>query len=83
MICVHYNFVHIMMCNYDLQSMTGMEHNIQFLYCDCEPLPLTLVRAKLWPATPQYPRYAFTFNLLDWAEVLLLECHVALKEFVF
>ena len=65
MVCVHYNFVR-MMCNYDFHSMTGMEHNIQFLYCDC--FLLTLVRAKLWPATPQ-------------AEALLLECHVALKEY--
>ena len=59
----------------------GMEHNIQFIHCDCEPLPLTMVRANLWPATPQHPRYAFTFNLLDWAEALLLESHVALKDF--
>ena len=40
-----------------------------------------LVRAQLWPASPSYPRYAFSFKLLDWAESLLLECQVALKDF--
>ena len=61
----------------------GMEHNIQFIHCDCEPLPLTMVRANLWPNLwPQHPRYVFTFNILDWAEALLLESHVALKIFV-
>ncbi len=54
---------------------------MQVLCCDCEPLPITLVRARLWPATPSYPKYAFTFSLLDWAEALLLECHVSLKDF--
>ena len=58
-----------------------MEHNVQVTCCDCEPLPITLVRARLWPATPTYPKYAFTFSLLDWAEALLLECHVSLMDF--
>ena len=39
-----------------------------------------MVRARLWPATPQYPRLAFCFEMLDWAEALLLECQVALKD---
>jgi len=39
-----------------------------------------MVRARLWPATPQFPRLAFTFELLDWAEALLLECQVALQD---
>ena len=59
----------------------GVEHSIIFVYCNCEALAVTLVRANLWPATPHYPRYAFSFHLLDLAESLLLECHVALKDF--
>jgi len=59
----------------------GMEHSVQFMCCDCEPLAVTLVRAQLWPATPHHPKFAFTFKLLDWAESLLLECQVALKDF--
>ena len=38
---------------------------------------MTLVRARLWPASPQRPHIAFTFDLLDWAEALLLECQIA------
>ena len=60
---------------------TGEEHNIQFVWCACEPLVLTMVRARIWPSTPQRPNLAFTFDLLDWAESLLLECQVALKDF--
>ena len=60
---------------------SGVEHQLQFISCACEPLPLTLVRARLWPGSAQFLRYAFTFGLLDWAEALLLECHVAMKDF--
>ena len=50
------------------------------MYCQCEPLVATMVRARLWPATAQRPHLAFTFELLDWAEALVLECQVALKD---
>ena len=59
--------------------LAGNEHNIKFMYCQCEPLVVTMVRARLWPATAQHPRLAFAFELLDWPEALLLECQVALK----
>ena len=57
-----------------------MEHTVSILCCKCEPLAVTLVRARLWPATAQNPRLAFTFDLLDWAEALMYECQVALKD---
>ena len=37
---------------------------------------------RLWPATPVKPVLAFTFDLLDSLEALLLECQVATKDFV-
>ncbi len=58
-----------------------MEHPLHFMSCGCEPLPLTLFRANLWPATPHSPKLVFTFKLLDWVEALMLECQVALKDF--
>ena len=58
-----------------------MEHKVFFMFCDCEPLAVSLTKAELWPATPHNPRLAFTFPLLDWAEGLMLECQVALKDF--
>ena len=48
--------------------------------CPCEPVVATMVHARLWPAAPQRPHLAFTFELLDWAEALLLECQVPLKD---
>ena len=58
-----------------------MVHKIYLLTCNCEPLAVSLVRANLWPATPTNPKLAFTFNLLEWAEALMVECHLALKYF--
>ena len=49
--------------------------------CECEPVTVTMVRARLWPATPRFPRLAFSFDLLDWVEALLLECQVAVRDF--
>ena len=62
-------------------SFLGTEHKLQFTYCSCEPLPITMARANLWPASPSNPSYAFSFALLDWAEALLLECQVSLQDF--
>ena len=63
------------------QIFIGMEHTIEFVQCDCESLAVTLIRAKFWTATPHSPRLVFPFSLLDWAESLLLECQVFLKDF--
>ena len=65
-------------CNF---SLLGMEHKMHFTYCLCETLAKTMCRAKLWPATPTNPQYAFSFALLDWVEALLLECQVSVKDF--
>ena len=48
-------------------------------FCACEDEAVTLLRMKLWPATPQQPSLAFQFELLDSYESLLLECKVALE----
>ena len=61
-------------------NYTGVEHNIEFVYCSCEPVTVTLARAEMWPATPCNPGYAFSFALLDWVEALLLECQVSLRD---
>ena len=41
---------------------------------------MTLVRLHYWPATPTRPSTAFSFQLLDWIEALLLECQVSLHD---
>ncbi len=70
-----------MFSEFTVTPTAGIQHDVLFVCCDCEDLALTLTRAKLWPASPQYPQFAYTFDLLDWAEAFLLECHVALKDF--
>ena len=59
----------------------GVEITMNIVCCDCEPLAVTLAHAQLWPASPSYTQYAFSFGFLDWAESLLLECQVALRDF--
>ena len=59
----------------------GGEHDIRFASCACEPLVVTMIRARIWPSSPQRPHLAYTFNLLDWAEALLLECQVSVEDF--
>ena len=59
----------------------GMELPINFKHCQCEMLPVALIRARLWPASPHSPVLCFSFELMDWVEALLLECQVALKNF--
>ena len=60
----------------------GVEHTITLICCQCEAVAVTMARARLWPATIQNPQLAFTFELLDWAEALLYECQVAVKDFL-
>ena len=59
----------------------GAEHDIIFACCECEATAVTMVRARLWPASPRFPKLAFTFEVLEWAEALLLECQVPLGDF--
>ena len=41
---------------------------------------VTLVHLHYWPATPTRPSTAFSFQLLDWIEAVLLECQVSLSD---
>ena len=52
------------------------------VFCTCETEIETLLRVHLFPATPKQPHLAFTFRLMDWLEALVLECHVAVQDFV-
>lgn len=61
--------------------LLGGEHTVKFASCACEPLVVTMIRARIWPSSPQRPHLAFTFDLLDWAEALLLECQVPVEDF--
>ncbi|KAJ8300705.1 hypothetical protein KUTeg_022224 [Tegillarca granosa] len=42
---------------------------------------LTLVRYRLWPASPQKPRIAFDIRLMELLSSLQLECHLSAKSF--
>ncbi len=51
----------------------GEEYDVGLATCACEPLVSTLVKARR--------HLAFTFELLDWIEALLLEAQVSLNDF--
>lgn len=65
-----------------LVFVLGVQHHVSVTFCKCEEEATTLVRYRLWPASPARPVLAFTFDLLDRCESLLLECQVALSDFV-
>ncbi len=54
---------------------------MKFTTCGCESLVSTMVRARLWQSSPHRPEFGFSFELLDWAEALLLEAQVSLHDF--
>ena len=61
--------------------LLGIEHEIFLVSCECESTAVTMTRARMWPASPLKPRLAFSFDLLNWAEALLLECQVSVNDF--
>ncbi|KIY44835.1 hypothetical protein FISHEDRAFT_50725 [Fistulina hepatica ATCC 64428] len=41
-------------------------HGSRLVYCECGPKRLgQLLRSRLFPATPDYPKTVFTFNVLS------------------
>ena len=65
-----------------IHTLLGIHHYINITFCHCEEETTTLIRYHLWPASPTRPVMAFAFDLLDRCESLLLECQVALSNFV-
>ena len=65
-----------------IHSLLGVQHHVNVTFCHCEEEATTLIRYRLWPASPTRPVMAFAFDLLDRCESLLLECQVALCDFV-
>ena len=59
----------------------GVQHSITFTFCQCFGEVETLIQFELFPATPKQPTVAFSFQLLDYLEALLLECQVAVSDF--
>ena len=58
----------------------GPPRDLDIRFCSCEEDAVTLVRLQYWPATPTRPSTAFSFQLLDWIEALLLECQVSMQD---
>ncbi|KXJ21046.1 uncharacterized protein LOC110232517 [Exaiptasia diaphana] len=59
----------------------GNQHAKKVSFCSCESAVVTLVRLRLWPATPDRPSTAFSFKLMDLVSSVFLHCKVSLKEF--
>ncbi|XP_028417867.1 uncharacterized protein LOC114542545 [Dendronephthya gigantea] len=59
----------------------GRRHELHVTTCPCEAFPVSLARIRLWPTSSKQPRFAVSFDLLDWMEALLLECQVSVSDF--
>ena len=60
---------------------TGVPRQIEFPFCPCEGNAITLIKCRYWPGTPLNPKIAFSFDILDMLQALLLECQVAVQDF--
>jgi len=62
-------------------DLKGRQHVMDFQFCHCEPEPCTLVRHRLWPATPKSPSVAFHFDVLNLQQMLFMEAQVSVYAF--
>lgn len=60
----------------------GIQRDVSFERCPCTSEAQSLLQAGFFPATATRPRLAFAIELLDLLEALLLECQVAVHDFV-
>ena len=60
----------------------GVQRDICFESCACIDEPQALIQAGFFPDSPKRPQLAFDMNLFDLLQALLLECQVAVKDFV-
>ena len=61
-------------------NYTGPPKFLDIEFCSCTEDAIKLMQLQYWPATPVRPSTAFSFQLLDWIEALLLECQVSLHD---
>jgi hypothetical protein len=60
-------------------------YNHKVVWCGCTDAPerwKQLLQMKLYPASIQYPRTAFTFRLLRYYHIDMLECHTTASSFM-
>ncbi|KAK6321231.1 hypothetical protein J4Q44_G00082070 [Coregonus suidteri] len=55
-------------------DVRGRAHDVWLQFCSCELEPVTLIRYRLWPATPHLPQTAISVDLLHQIAALQLEC---------
>ena len=65
----------------NLNLNIGVPRQIEFPFCPCQGNAITLIKCQYWPGTPLNPKIAFSFELLDMLQALLLECRVAVQDF--
>ena len=61
--------------------LPGNQHLKQVAVCNCESHAVTLVRANIWPGSPDKPSIGFHFKLMDLAETFFRHNQVRLKDF--
>ena len=65
-----------------MYTCVGIQRDVSSEICPCTCEAQSLLQAGFFPATATRPRLAFAIELLDLLEALLLECQVAVHDFV-
>ena len=63
-----------------IATCIGVQRDISFERCSCTSEAQIILRAGFFPATAAHPRLAFSLELLDLLEALLLQCQVAIQD---
>ena len=67
----------LLSCLLSSYEHVGYQHEISGTRCQCEPKAITLLRYGLRPATPVEPTMAFTQELMEHIQDLVMECQVS------
>lgn len=58
---------------------TGRQHSIPVLFCNCQSDVVTLLKLRLWAASPKRPTVAFHLDLMEWMRIMFLETQTSLR----
>jgi len=60
-----------------VHNILGRQHEADVYFCSCEGKSVTLIRHRLWPASPCFPKIAFHFDFMEFIRSVRIECHAS------
>ena len=64
-----------------MNYLLGQQFESVIELCACKPDVFFIVKQRLWPSTPSFPRIAFEFKFMDLLESFFFESQVSVSSF--